>query len=110
MNRADFTVLVSTIKGTLDRSAELYQKYKIDLMDYEEDYSHVISLLGQSLFGGAGWDWVEYFIYEDNHKVYDADKNEIPFSTIDEVYDFLIKEGYVKEVLNADESLVNDKK
>ena len=109
MTRADFTVLVNTIKGTLDRSAELYQKYKIDLIEYEEDYNHIISLLGQSSFGAAGWDWVEYFIYEDNHEVWDTDKNQIPFSTVDEVYDFLIKEGYVKEVLNSAESLDNDK-
>lgn len=110
MNRQDFTVMVNTITNKLDASAELYQSFKVDLMDYDEGYNQVISLLGQHYFGAEGWDWIEYFIYEDEPKVYDIDKNEVPFSTIDDLYNFLVKEGLVKEVLKSAESLEDDKK
>lgn len=95
MTREDFTELIKTLKEKDNQSVEIYQKYNIDLINYEEDFHKIIGLLMSYLFTEKGWDWISYYLYEDNCEVWDKDSNEIPFKTVDDLYDYLEREGYL---------------
>lgn len=96
MTRKDFTKLIEVLEKKEKESSEIYQKYSIDLVNYVEDYYNVIGLLMSYVFTEKGWDWISYFLYENNPKIWENGE-EIPFNSIDDLYNFLLKEGIIKE-------------
>ena len=95
MTREDFRELVKALAEKSNQSLEMYQKYNIGLVDYEEDYHKIIGLLMSYLFTEKGWDWISYYLYEDKPEAWGDNGEEIPFKTIDNLYDFLGKEGFI---------------
>ncbi len=48
------------------RSLDLYQKYQIDLINYEDDYETVITTLLKEVFNEEQYEWFEWFCWEND--------------------------------------------
>lgn len=95
MERKDFVKLIKTLQEKNEQSAQIHTNYNIDLIGYTEDLYNIIGLLMSYLFTEEGWDWIIYFLHGRDCKVWDKEGGEIPFETIDNLYDFLNQEGYI---------------
>jgi hypothetical protein len=82
MNFKEFKTVIESLKKVSDRTHGIY-KFGIDLMDYDEDYHNVITILLKSIFEEQGYDWISWYLYERDAfdgkvlSATDADGNEI---------------------------------
>lgn len=58
-----FEKIITTLKSQSDKSLELF-KLGIDLSDYDEGNSAIITLLLKVYYSEAGEDWISWFVYE----------------------------------------------
>jgi hypothetical protein len=79
-----FEAIITKIKSQADKSFDLLQM-GIDLMNYEDDYSAIISLFFKAYYGEEGDDWISWFLYDresftkggEPNQAWDKDGNEI---------------------------------
>jgi hypothetical protein len=55
-----------TLQKAQRRSLDLYQNYKIDLFDYEDDYQTIITTCLKEIFNEEQYEWFEWFCYEND--------------------------------------------
>jgi hypothetical protein len=55
-----------TLQKVQRRSLDLYQNYKIDLVNYEEDYELILSTCLKEIFNEDQLDWFEWFCWEND--------------------------------------------
>lgn len=63
MKFGQFKILIETLEKIRDRSDSI-QDFGINLMDYDEDYHKLITLLLRSVFNEEGEDWINWYLYE----------------------------------------------
>lgn len=88
-----FTTILNALQKTQKRSFDLYQNYKIDLMDYEEDREVIINTLLKEIFNENQMDWIDWFCYENDFgekslEASDKDGNLI-CQNIEQLYKFI---------------------
>lgn len=94
INKEDFLKVIEISQKMQKDSLVLYQEFKIDLFDYEDNYHKVIELLTKNVFNKNQKDWYDWWVYErigpDNkiNKAYDNGK-EIDFDTPELLYDYI---------------------
>jgi hypothetical protein len=77
-----FERIMLTLYEQQEKSHALY-KVGIDLMNYEEGWSDIISMLIRVYYGEQGADWIDWYIYErpglanEENKAWDSDGNPI---------------------------------
>jgi hypothetical protein len=82
MKLAVFEKIINTMQANQQRSLDLC-KLGVDLINHEEGYAEVISLLLKAYYGEAGADWIDWYMYEresfadDPNAATDADGNPI---------------------------------
>ncbi len=82
MDFKQFKEVIERLKKVSERSHSAYL-IGLDLMNYDEDYHNVVTILLKSIFEEEGCDWISWFLYERegfNGKILpaqDADGNEI---------------------------------
>ena len=55
-----------TLQKINRRSIDLYQKYQVDLINYEDDYEKVITALLKEVFNEEQYEWFEWFCWEND--------------------------------------------
>jgi hypothetical protein len=99
MTRKEFTELLKIYEDFSENVSTLYD-IGLDLMEGKYPITtHVDKLLKLSItshWGDKGWDWVSWFVYENEygdkgHKAWDTDGTSICYS-VDTLYDYLQKE------------------
>jgi hypothetical protein len=63
MNKQSFEKIILNLQAARKRSREIY-KLGIDLMNYEENYEHVIDELFRAAFNTEQLGWIDWFLYE----------------------------------------------
>lgn len=63
MKFEQFKTLVESLEKVRDRSHSIYQ-LGLDLLDYEEEYQKIISILLSNVFNDDGKDWIDWYLYE----------------------------------------------
>jgi hypothetical protein len=58
-----FEKIITTIQDQQQKSFDLC-RLGIDLINYEEGYSEVVSLLFKAYYGETGADWIDWYMYE----------------------------------------------
>jgi hypothetical protein len=82
MTYETFEKLIKDLTKIQERSHQIYQ-LGLNLMDYEETYHNIITLLLKETFGEEGWEWVSWYLYERKGfdgkilQAWDKDNNEI---------------------------------
>lgn len=82
MNFEKFKSIIESIEESKELSSTL-QDLKIDLLDYNEQFTKVIDALLEEVFGECGKDWIDWYLYErvtysgEILKAWDKNKNEI---------------------------------
>lgn len=97
ITREEFTQFIKSLKDLSDRSDKVYQA-GIDLLEYENNFQEIISFLSEKFFGEGTWDWITYYVYEEGRDVWDEKGNKVPFNTVDDLFDYLAVNGYLKSV------------
>lgn len=62
----DFKTIVETLQKASDTSSELYNKYGIDLMNYENNYHTLIELFLSNSFNEVQNHWFSWYVYEND--------------------------------------------
>jgi hypothetical protein len=82
LNFQEFKTVIESLKKVSNRTHGIYQ-FGIDLLDYDEDYHKVITVLMKSIFEEEGYDWISWYLYERDGfdgkvlSATDSDGNEI---------------------------------
>jgi len=82
MNFKEFKEVVESLKKVSDRSHNVHES-GVDLLDYDEDFHKIITILMKSIFEEEGYDWISWYLYERDGfhgktlSATDADGNEI---------------------------------
>lgn len=99
MTRQEFTQLIKTYKEFSENVSTMYD-IGVDLMEGKYPISShcdkLLELCITSYWGVKGWDWVSWFVYENEYGekeygAWDTDGTPICYS-VDSLYDFLQKE------------------
>lgn len=96
MTRETFTKLIELQQNN---SSVVHQSYKlkIDLIDFVDPWEQVITLLLKEVFTDGGCDWISWWLYEEGRNAWDNNGEVIPMDTVEDLYNFLVKEGYLKK-------------
>jgi hypothetical protein len=65
MKFEDFERILSMIDEQDSRVNQLY-KNKIDIMEFVDPYHSVIAMLFKEIYGEQGYDWIGWFVYEND--------------------------------------------
>ena len=97
ISKENFIKMLSILQSTIERSEELNRLFKLDLIEYDENYHKVIDILFASIFNESQLDWFNWWLYErvppTGGKIleaFDETGKEIIFVTSDQLYDFLM--------------------
>jgi hypothetical protein len=63
MNKQSFEKIILNLQAARLRSREMY-KLGVDLMQYEENYEHVIDELFSAAFNTDQLEWINWYLYE----------------------------------------------
>jgi hypothetical protein len=96
MTKESFIELIGKLKSNSDTIHQAY-KLKIDLVEFTDPWENIITTLLEEVFTKDGCDTIEWWVYEDGRNAWYADKTPIPLDTEEDLYNFLVEEGYVKE-------------
>lgn len=83
----------------LDEFVDTLSDLKIDIVESKvfNGYS-IFDILVDVSFTEEGADIISWYIYEDcSHYIEEEDGTRVDFFTIDDVWDYLVKNNYVKE-------------
>lgn len=89
----DFKTIVETLQKASDTSSELYNKYGIDLMNYENNYHTLIELFLNNSFNEVQNHWFSWYVYANDFgrgklKAWDENKNKIAYD-LESLYEVL---------------------
>lgn len=82
MDFESFKVIVEQLRNVSDRTSEAY-KADVDLIDYNNDFHTIITMLIDELLTKESVDWFDWFCFEKDFgrkkdmKAWDKDRNEI---------------------------------
>ena len=99
MTKEAFIDLIERMKATAETINQAYQ-LKIDLVDFSDQWEQIITTLLKELFTEEGYDWICWWVYEDGRKAYEEvgdEVIEVPMDTAEDLYNYLLKEGYIHE-------------
>lgn len=102
MNFAEFKQLIEGLQADHDRTKALYD-LQVDMINYDET-KKVINLLSRAAFGPKGWEWIEWWCWENDFgakklEAFDKDKNLICYD-LESLYEHLEQNGYGMEKSN----------
>lgn len=63
MTSEQFKILIETLEKIKNRTNSIYN-LGIDLIQYDEDYQKIISLLLECAFNEDGKGWIDWYLYE----------------------------------------------
>jgi hypothetical protein len=96
MKKEAFIDLIERMKATSESVSEAY-RLKIDLIEFSDSWEQIITILLKELFTEEGYDWICWWAYEDGRKAWEKDGTDIPMDTAEDLYNYLLKEGYIHE-------------
>jgi hypothetical protein len=96
MTKEAFIDLIERMKATAETINQAYQ-LKIDLIEFSDQWEQIITILLKELFTKEGYDWICWWAYEDGRKAWDDSGVIIPMDTAEDLYNYLLKEGYIHE-------------
>jgi len=105
MNKQSFEKIILNLQAARLRSREMY-KLGVDLMQYEENYEHVITELFTAAFNTDQLEWIDWYLYEREspngkilkaHKKVGRKKVEI-CHTIDSLWETVHDAGHPKKI------------
>ena len=99
MTKEAFIDLIERMKATAETINQAYQ-LKIDLIEFSDQWEQIITILLKELFTEEGYDWICWWAYEDGRKAYEEvgdEVIEVPMDTAEDLYNYLLKEGYIHE-------------
>ena len=84
MKREKFIEVLEILETKSGNISKLYA-LKIDMIDYDEPYSIVISTLLEEVYGKEGNDWIEWYCWENDFgkgtlKAYNSEEKPIAYS------------------------------
>ena len=102
MTLEKFKEFVQLLKEADEQVSAAY-KAKIDLIEFTDVYSAIITNLVLEIYGEEGSDWFSWWIYENNFgagglEAYDENNKEI-LKTIEELWEFLEEKRKIKNNL-----------
>lgn len=85
-----FVKLINTI-DLFEKEVDKWNNLGLNIFETELCNSvwELIGITLKSHFTEQGYDWIYYYIYEDYHKVFDDNENEIPLNTVDDLWEFV---------------------
>lgn len=103
MTLEKFKNLIELLKEA-DVQVDGAYKAKVDLIEFTDVYSAIITNLILEIYGEEGGDWFSWFVYENNFgegplEAYNKD-GEVILKTIDEMWEFLEEKRKVKNNVN----------
>jgi len=96
MTKEAFIDLIERMKATAETINQAYQ-LKIDLIEFSDQWEQIITTLLKELFTKEGYDWISWWTHEDGRKAWEKDGTDIPMDTAEDLYNYLLKEGYIHE-------------
>ena len=105
MNKQSFEKIILNLQVARLRSREMY-KLGVDIMNYEENYEHVIDELFRAAFNADQLVWIDWYLYEREspsgkilkaHKKVGRKKVEI-CHTIDSLWETVHEAGHPKKI------------
>lgn len=94
-----FKDFIKAIEDQAEVSSKLYES-KIDLIEYDDMFHKIISIVSEEHFTPDGWDIIQAYLYdrpkENKPWFWEADGSVIPMYTVDDLHNYLIKEKYIK--------------
>jgi hypothetical protein len=96
MTKEAFIDLIERMKSTAETINQAYQ-LKIDLVEFSDQWEQIITILLKELFTEEGYDWICWWTHEDGRKAWEKDGTDIPMDTAEDLYNYLLKEGYIHE-------------
>ena len=94
-----FKEFIKAIEYQGEESSKLYD-LKIDLIEYDDMFHKIISIVSEEYFTPDGWDAIQAYLYERPKEnkpwFWEADGSVIPMYTVDDLHNYLIKEKYIK--------------
>lgn len=99
MTLENFKKLIELLKEA-DVQVDNAYKAKIDLIDFTDVYSAIITNLILEIYGEEGSDWFSWWVYENNFgtgslEAYD-ENNKVILKTIEELWEFLEEKRKIK--------------
>jgi len=99
MTLEKFKNLIELLKEA-DVQVDGAYKAKVDLIEFTDVYSAIITNLILEIYGEEGGDWFSWFVYENNFgegplEAYSKD-GEVILKTIDEMWEFLEEKRKIK--------------
>ena len=95
MTKEAFIDLIERMKATAETINQAYQ-LKIDLIEFSDQWEQIITTLLKELFTKEGYEWISWWAYEDGRKAWDDSGVIIPMDTAEDLYNYLLKAGYLK--------------
>jgi phage anti-repressor protein len=96
MTKEAFINLIERMKATSELVNEAY-RLKVDLVEFLDPWEQIITTLLKELFTKEGYDWISWWTHEDGRKAWEKDGTDIPMDTAEDLYNYLLKEGYIHE-------------
>ena len=99
MTKEVFIDLIERMKSTLETVSEAY-RLKIDLVEFTDPWDNIITTLLKEVFTEEGYEWISWWVYEDGRKAYEEvgdEVIEVPMDTAEDLYNYLLQEGYTHE-------------
>lgn len=89
---------VQVIKIMQDQDQKLNSLYAlgVDLINVVEGHNQIINKLIECQFGNLGADLIYWFLFDSSPKVIHVGKKKIKVDTAEKLFDYLVKEGYLK--------------
>lgn len=101
MTREEFNKYLNLSQSVSERGRRLY-KDSIDLLEYDNDFYCIISILGESLFTKFGWDHISHYeesldtVYTKKYPMcWNSDTGKAEYWDRDSLYDFLVRSEYI---------------
>jgi hypothetical protein len=95
MTQETFTELIGKLKSNSDAIHKAY-KLNIDLYEFADPWENIIALLLKECFTEDGYDMISWWVYENGRAAWDEKGEPIPLDTEEQLYNFLVEEGYIK--------------
>ena len=95
MDKKTFIDLIERMKATSETVNEAY-RLKIDLIEFSDPWEQIITILLKELFTKEGYEWISWWLCEDGREAWEEDGTLIPMDTVEDLYNYIKKEGYLK--------------
>ena len=96
MKKEAFIDLIERMKATSESVSEAY-RLKIDLIEFSDSWEQIITILLKELFTEEGYEWISWWLCENGREAWEENGTPIPMDTVEDLYNYLKKEGYIHE-------------